>query len=213
MQRFLIVTALASVWGQAPAPELAPRGIPVKALALEYEFHGDAGKIGIGALYMGRSFAAAPHDSEDKQRTVLFDAGSFLVVELGAFASKGFTGEVHIGDFALRIDGQKSALTAAGSGIVRNTLRTQSAAAQSHRTQGFPGDPQPQQRRPPGAEPAQENPQHEWDAALESSFPEGKLQSSRAGNLFFFFPGKTAKLKSMTLEYNGEGGKLEIKLR
>ena len=153
-------------------------------------------------MYMGRSFAATPRESQDKQRTVLFDAGSFLVLEIGLF-SNGFKGEILRSDFNLRADGQKAPLAAAGPGLVRNVLRIQTVAPRAPMRDGFPtGEPAPIDKT-----------QQPWEAGVESSLAEGPLQGARAGNLFFAFPGKTNKMKSLVLEYSGNGGTLEIKLR
>jgi hypothetical protein len=53
----------------------------------------------------------------------------------------------------------------------------------------------------------------DWDAVIESAIPEGPLPSGRAGNLYFEFPGKMTKVKSLVLQYSGPGGKLELRLR
>ena len=201
MRRFLIVTALVRLWGQGPPLDLAPIGVPPKASAQDYDFHAEAGKLGIGVIYMGRSFAATPRESQDKQRTVLFDGGSFLVLEIGLF-SKGFKGEILRSDFNLRVDGQKLPLAAAEPGLVRNALRSQTAAPRPPMRDGFPtGEPAPIDKS-----------QQPWEAGIESSLAEGKLQGIRAGNLFFAFPGKTNKMKSVVLEYSGNGDTVEIKI-
>lgn len=201
MRRFLIVTALVRLWGQAPPVGPAATGIPPKASAQDYDVHAEAGKVSIGVTYMGRSFAAVPRDSQDKQRTILFDGGSFLVVEIGLFP-KGFKGEILRSDFNLRVDGQKLPLAAAEPGLVRNALRTQTVAPRSPMRDGFPtGEPAPIDKS-----------QQPWEAGLESSLAEGPLQGARAGNLFFAFPAKTSKMKSLVLEYSGNGGTFEIRL-
>ncbi len=189
---------MASLWGQAPV------GIPAKASAKDYDVGAEAGKLSIGAIYMGRSFAALPKDGQDKKRTVLFDAVSFLVVEVGVFAAKGVGAEIHLSDFNLRIDGQKAPLAATEPGLVFKAIRAQSPPPPRMMAGGFPtGEPAPE---PPVTQQA-------WDAALESALAEGPVQGGRAGNLFFAFPVKTNKIKSVVLEYSGGGSVLEIKLR
>ena len=194
------------LWGQAPAldsaPNTAPIGIPPKASAQDYDVHAEAGKLSIGVIYMGRSFAAVPREGQDKQRTILFDGGSFLVLEIGLF-SKGFKGEILRSQFNLRVDGQKLPLSAAEPGLVRSALRNQSVAPRAPTRDGFPtGESAPIDAK-----------QQPWEAGLESSLTEGPLEKARAGNLFFTYPAKTNKMKSLVLEYSGNGGTLEIKLR
>ena len=227
MRRFLIVTTIATLWGQ----DVASRGLPLKAKAADYEFNGDAGRLQIGATYMGRSFAATPRESQDRQKTMLHDSGNFVVIEVGAFAAKTFVGELRIADFRLKINGQKITLSAAAPGLVANTLRnrdmdpqqkrmvysggmggTDVMVGQPRQQSRFPGDPAPGQRRPAGTV-TEEKAEQDWDVAIESALPEGPLQSGRAGNLFFEYSGKMTKAKTIVLEYEGSGGKVEIKLR
>ena len=227
MRSFFIVTTIAAAWGQ----DVASRGLPLRPNPAAYEFSGDAGKLGIGATYMGRSFAAIPKRLQEKQETALFDSGNYIVLEVGVFASKAFSGELRIADFHLRLNGQKFALNSASPGLVANTLRnsetdpqrkhtvytggmggTDVTVGQPRQQPRFPGDPTAGQRRTEGAL-SEEKSEQNWDVAVESSLPEGPLQSGRAGNLFFEYPGKMTKVKTIVLEYEGPGGKVEIKLR
>lgn len=227
MRRFLIVTTFAMAWGQ----EVASRGLPLKAKAADYDFNGDAGKLQIGAIYMGRSFAAAQRGSQDKQKTTLHDSGSYIVIEVGAFAARAFAGELRAADFRLKLNDQKITLSAASPGLVANTLRNRDSDPQQKRMvysggmggtdvmvgqprqqSRFPGDPTPGQRRPAGTV-QEEKAEQDWDEAIASALPEGPMQSGRAGNLFFEYPGKMTKVKRIVLEYEGSGGKVEIKLR
>lgn len=215
IRRFLILTSFFAAWGQT----VAPRGLELKAKAADYEVSGDAGKLRIGATYMGRSFAAASKDSFKNQKTELHDAGNFIVIEVGAFAGKTFTGELSSADFRLRIADKKLTLNASSPGLVANGLRNRDVDPQRRRLvygggmngaditigqprsrPGFPGDRQAEGAR-------------NWDAAIESALVEGGLQSGRAGNLYFEYPGKVTKVKSLVLEYEGAGGKLDLKLR
>lgn len=209
------MTTIATLWGQ----DVASLGLPLKAKAADYEFNGDAGRLQIGATYMGRSFAATSRESQDRQKTVLHDSGNFVVIEVGAFAAKTFVGELRIADFRLKINGQKITLSAAAPGLVANTLRNRDMDPQQKRmvysggmggTDVMVGQPRQQSRFPGDPAPGQRMPA---DEAIESALPEGPLQSGRAGNLFFEYSGKMTKAKTIILEYEGSGGKVEIKLR
>jgi hypothetical protein len=205
MRRILIVTAFATLWGQG----VTPRGLPLKAKPADYEVSGDAGKLQIGATYMGRTFAAG-------DKGALHDAGNFIVVEIGVFASKAFQGELSIADFQLRIDGKKLALLPVAPGLVSHTLRNREMDPQRRRlvfgggmgnggiVVGAP--------RPVDNVSFNNGEAKDWDAAVESGIPEGVIQG-RAGNLFFEYSGKMTKVKSLILAYDGPGGKLELKLR
>jgi len=228
IRRLFILTSFLAAWGQT----VAPRGLPAKGKAADYEVSGDAGKLRIGVAYMGRSFAAASKDSFEKQKTELHDAGNFIVIEVGAFAGKTFTGELSAADFRLRLPDQKLELNAASPGLVANWLRNRDVDPQRRRlvygggmngaevtvgqprpTPRFPGDPRPGQTQPVGTASNREVEVRDWDAAIESALVEGGLQSGRAGNLYFEYPGKMTKVKSLVLVYEGAGGKLELKLR
>ncbi len=219
MRRILIVTAFATAWGQG----VVPNGLTLKPKPADYEFSGDAGKLQIGATYMGRTFSAG---------TTLHDSGNFIVIELGAFASKTFTGELNAGDFQLKIDDKKITLLPSTPGLVANGLRNRDSDPQRRRLvygggmgdaqvivnqprpqARFPGDPRPGQQRPIGMPATTEGEAQDWDAAIESAIPEGPVQSGRAGNLYFDFPGKMTKVKSVVLQYSGAGGKLDLRLR
>jgi hypothetical protein len=224
MRRILILTAFASLWGQV----VAPKGLPLKATPSEYEFSGEAGKLSIGASYMGRSFA----NTNASGKSSLHDSGNFIVVEVGAFAGKTFTGELLTADFRLKLDGKKAILLAAAPGLVANGLRNRDMDPQRRRLvfgggmgdagvmvgqprpqARFPGDPRPGQQQPVGTITMTDADHRDWDAAIESALVEGSLQSGRAGNLYFEYSGKMTKVKSLVLEYEGAGGKLDLKLR
>lgn len=224
MRRILILTAFATVWGQT----VATRGLTLKATNDAYEFHGDAGHLKIGANYMGRTFSAL----DTAGKSSLYDSGNFIVLEVGVFAAKTFQGELRSADFRLRVDGKKAILLPVSPGLVANGLRNRDVDPQARRlTFGggmgdagvmvgqprpqarFPGDPRPGQTQPVGTVSTSNPEQRNWDVAIESALPEGPLQSGRAGNLYFEFTGKMTKVKSLVLEYDGAGGKLELKLR
>jgi len=200
-----------------------------KASAADYEQNGNAGKLEIGAVYMGRSFSATAADSP---KTVLHDAGKFIVIEVAAFAGKTFVGDLSAGEFRLRLDGQKITLTPSSPGLVANSLRNRDMDPQGRRLvygggmggadvmvgqprpqARFPGGPRPGQTQPVGTTTVKEGASDDWDAAIESAIVEGPLKSARAGNLFFEYAGKMTKVKSLVLEYKGAGGMVELKLR
>lgn len=201
------MTAFATLWGQG----VVPRGLPLKPKITDYEVSGDAGKLQLGATYMGRTFAAG-------EKGQLHDAGIYIVVELGVFASKAFQDDLRTAHFQLRIDGKKLVLLPVAPGLVSHTLRNREMDPQNRRLIfgggiGNSGVVLGEPRRPhPSIALGREGEQQNWDAAVESGIPEGPVHG-RAGNLFFEYPGKMTKVKSLILSYEGPGGKLELKLR
>ncbi len=220
MRNLLIVIAMSLAWGQAPAP----RGVPPKNAASDYERHGGAGKVSIGASYMGRSFST--------ESGALHDAGDFIVVEVGVFVDKAFEGAVRTGDFRLKLEDKKVTLLPTPPGLVANALRNRDMDPQRRRLmmgggmgngqvmvggprpqERFPGDPRPGQTRPVGTVSTREGEERDWDAAVLSALAEGAGSGARAGNLYFAYSGKMTKVKKIVLEYEGDGGKISLPLR
>jgi hypothetical protein len=227
MIRILLIVHL--VLAAQTVPDIkSARGLPLKPNPQDYDHSADAGKLRIGVTYMGRTFAAPAIDSMDLQRTELFDAGGFIVIETAVYAAKSFDGELKIEHFTLEIDKEKIPLAAAAPNLVAGNLRM-SEDPRNYRGLAygggmggadvmigpprqqprFPGDPTGQPR-PASNQPP---PRNRWDAAIESALPEGPLPSGRAGNLFFPYPGKMSKVKRMILHYKGPGGTLDLQLR
>jgi hypothetical protein len=231
MLRILLIVPLI-LHAQAVPDVKAYLGLPMKARAQDYDFSGNAGTLEIGVTYMGRSFAAPAKDSSDKQKTTLFDSGTCVTLEVAAFATKSFDGELKIEHFTLEIDKEKFPLPAAAPNLVAGALRmgedprarrgvvygggmgnADIMVGGPRRQPRFPGDPTPGSAPPVGAATTQEPPYNAWDALVESALPEGPLASGRAGNLFFVYPGKMSKVKRMILHYKGPGGVIALKLR
>jgi hypothetical protein len=236
MRILSILAVFFGLWGAAAAgqqntPGLA-LGLSPKNTATDYELHAKASGIALGVSYMGRSFAAPDKSSGQPNRTRLADAGKFIVLETAVFALPGFQGDIRLEHFALRINGAKVPLPVVSSGFVSYHLQHpdderyrgfQMGAGMGNIGIGtggpragqerFPGDTSTQQRPLPGAKSEATEQYRDWDAAVESYLPEGPLQSARAGNLFFEYPGKMTKVKQMELLYEGPGGKVSLKLR
>ncbi|WP_031500692.1 hypothetical protein [Bryobacter aggregatus] len=211
------MTAFATAWGQPSQKQVVPSGIPARPAATDYPQHADLRQIQIASEYMGRSFAAVSPGKNVRQKTALFDADRFIVVEVGIFAPKDAPAELNLSDFQLIVDRQR--LSPTPPGIVAASLRNAAADPLRRRLEstGGVGNIDVNTGKP-GRVPAPGSASNDvilrgWDAAVESSLPEGKLMGTRAGNLFFSFPGKTAKVKSMVLEYSGEREPIQLKLR
>lgn len=212
--------AIGLACGQTPAP----RGVPPRNAATDYEHHASADKLTIGASYMGRTFGV--------EGGALHDAGDFIVVEVGVFVPKGFDGAINAGDFRLTLADQKLTLLPTPPGLVANALRNRDMDPQRRRlTYGggmgnaqvivgaprpqerFPGDPRPGQTRPVGTTSVREGDERDWDAAARSGLPEVAGSGARAGNLFFAYSGKMTKVKKIVLDYVGEAGQITLPLR
>lgn len=227
VMRFIRRSLIFTVFAVALAQVVAPVGLPIRAAAKDYDVSGVVGAISIGATYMGRTFSA-----QHGEKLQMHDAGNFVVVEVGVFATKDYKDGIAASDFRLIVDGKKATLSATPGGVVANALRNRDMDPERPRlvmgaginqagvTMGqprqkpqFPGDPRPGQSQPIGTAKATEGDARDWDAAPESALVEGPLASGRAGNLFFAYPGKMSKVKSLILQYDGAAGRLDLKLR
>lgn len=231
-KRILMRILILTLFGVALGQTVSPRGLPLKAQPTDYEFQGHAGKLTFGVNYMGRSFSASRNDPNAAVKTTLHDAGEYIVLELAAFAPKKFEGDLRAADFRLLVNGSRISLSPAAPGLVAHTLRNREMDPQRRHLElgggmgnagvtlgqprpqaRFPGDPRPGQQRPPGTVTLSEEQTRDWDAAIESALPEGPITSGRAGNLYFEYKGKMTKVKSLILQYEGSGGKMELRLR
>jgi hypothetical protein len=117
----------------------------------------------------------------------------FLVVEIGVFGPKSARLNISADQFALHLNGLKTAIGPASPGIIASGI-----------TMGrMPGSPQGD---------GSEDQMSIEDRIKHSAVPEGELRTPFAGLLFFPFRGKTRSIKTMDLLYNGPAGTVALKL-
>ena len=90
------------------------QGTEPKPKADDYEVHGRARDLAIGAEYMVHSFSG---------EGVTFLAPDFLILEVALYPPKGQYVRVASGDFTLRVDGRRTTLPAASADMVAASLR------------------------------------------------------------------------------------------
>jgi len=162
-------------------------------------------------------------------------ANNYLVIEVAFFGPPKSTIRLDAGNFTLRINHSKNALTPDSPGFVANSIQypdwTQkpglSASAGNGdimvgpRTPGphFPGDPSGGGQPIPG-----QNPSHDPNAPdkvapdpINERIQSVSLESARptvptSGLIFFQFLGNPKKIKSLELIYDGPAGKALLKL-
>lgn len=163
-----------------------------------------------------------------------FVADNYLVVEVAFFGPPKAPVKLDPGNFTLRINHQKNVLAPDSPGAVANSIKypdwTQKPGLSGSAGNGdimvgprtpvprFPGDPsggQPVPGNPPERDP--NRPDTQFETPIEDRIQGASLESARpavptSGLLFFEFLGKTKKIKSLELIYQGESGKATLPL-
>ena len=144
---------------QAQRDKPAAIGTAPKASEQDYPARAKLEKLSIGAEYLIHSFSSGRQ---------MFIARDYLVVEVALFPAKGENMAVSTGQFSLRVNGRKQAISPQTAEIVANALKypdlNTSQGAHSveqvgpvifgapQNTERFPGDPNARiPRVPPGA--------------------------------------------------------------
>src|SRR5579863_8732097 len=79
------------------APEM--KGIPPRATSADYQAHGQAGALSIGAEFTGHSVPTPE---------AIYSTEDYVAVEIGLFGAPGDRAKISFEDFSLRINGKKS---------------------------------------------------------------------------------------------------------
>jgi hypothetical protein len=220
----LLAVLLVSCVGAADLkpPRVEPQHFPVQATS---------GSLTVAAEYLVRGLPA------DKQ---VFFVRDFLVVEVALFPAKGTEITVKNTAFALRLNNDKIPLQPATPQMVaaafkyddwtqRPTVEASAGVGDAgvtigrpQRTERFPGDPTPGQRRLPnpprvenqtdrgGIERLEEKPD---EAAVALALPEETITGPTRGYLYFPHTGKTKSIKKAALLFRGAQGEVTLNLK
>lgn len=161
-------------------------------------------------------------------------ADDYLVIEVAFFGPPKSAIRLDQGNFTLRINHAKNALQADAPGAVANSIQypdwTRKPGVTASAGNGdimvgprtpvphFPGDPSGGQPIP-GSNPSHDPnaPDKEIESPINDRIQNVSLESARpsvptSGLIFFQFFGKTKKIKSLELIYEGPAGKAVLKL-
>jgi hypothetical protein len=187
----------------------ATRGMPARATAGDYQAHGAAGPLTVGAEFMQHS-VPTPQG--------LLTTEDYVVVEAGLFGPPGSRTTLSFQDFSLRINEKKNPQRSEPYALVFKSLKDpewepdvpveQKGSKTSIGTGGKSGsgDPPPVIHVPIKL-------QREWEArATKAAFPEGDRVLPQAGLLFFQYRGKASGIHSLELIYSGPAGKATLAL-
>jgi hypothetical protein len=214
------VTAIAAfcLFAQVPATDdsasaSATRGMPARATPGDYQAHGAAGPLQVGAEFMQHS-VPTPQG--------LLTSEDYVVVEAGLFGPPGSRTTLSYQDFSLRINEKKNPQRSEPYALVFKSLKDpeweadtfveQKSSKTSVGSSGAGGkggnsnDPPPVVHVPIKL-------QREWEArATKAAFPEGDRVLPQAGLLFFQYRGKASGIHSLELIYSGPAGKATLAL-
>jgi len=222
MRYFFIIGAVTGIaafclFAQEPATDnasaSATRGMPARATPGDYQAHGSAGPLTVGAEFMQHS-VPTPQG--------LLTTEDYVVVEAGLFGPPGARTTLSYQDFSLRINEKKNPQRSEPYAMVFKSLKDPEWEAETFVEQknsktsigssgaggksGNAGDPPPVIHVPLKL-------QREWEArATKAAFPEGDRSLPQAGLLFFPYRGKASGIHSLELTYSGPAGKVTIPL-
>jgi hypothetical protein len=235
----VLAGALAAQNGQAPAPPtqtttpppsaqayLSRSGTTTKPSAEDYPVRAKLEKLSIGAEYMVHSFSSGRQ---------MFIAKDYLVVEVALYPAKGENLLVDAGQFSLRVNGRKQALSPQAPEMVANALRFPDVnnssglhptaqlgpiiLGQPQPTERFPGDPNGRTGVPPPPMPDdnpsgldKEPPVRAEDLAIETALPEGEHHGPTSGFLYFPYRGNIHHIRSLELLFSSPAGSASLPL-
>jgi hypothetical protein len=191
------------------APVSEARGMPPRAAPTDYQAHAQAGRVTIGAEFMGHS-VPTPQS--------IFSSEEFVSVEVGLFGPADARTKLSLEDFSLRVNGKKTPLPNQPFGMVMRSLKDpewvppdppQSKSKGGINTGGGGG-----QNDPPPVTPHMPMPLvHVMQQKVQKAvLAEGDRALPQAGLIFFRYGGKTDKIDSLELIYEGPAGKASLAL-
>ncbi len=215
MRNLLLLGFLAILAAAPPLQAQAPgeaHGLPPRLAPLDYQVQAKVGDITIAAEFTGHGVPTTedPLNSED-----------YVAVELGIYGPPEARLVITASDFSLRLNKRKEALPSQPWGLVARNIKDPSWVAPdspaAKKSKGGlssgPGDREPGSPPPiPAKVPVELL--RTWQQSLRrSALPEGDRPLPQAGLLFFQYRGRTDRIRSVELIYEGPAGQAVIPLR
>lgn len=181
--------------------------MPARATPGDYQAHGVAGPVTIGAEFMQHSVPTPG---------LLLTTEDYVVVEAGVFGSPGTRTTLNPTDFTLRINGKKNLQSEPYVTVFKSLkdpewepeIPVEKASKTSIGGTGKNGNDPPVVPKPPFKL------QREWNLRMQKqAFPEGDRPLPQAGLLFFRYGGKASGIHSIELLYAGPSGKVTLELQ
>ncbi len=197
---------------QSKDAQIEANGMPPRPSPAEYQAHGQAGAVTIGAEFTGRSVPTVqgPLATED-----------YVAIETGFFGPPGARATISSTDFSLRINGKKP-LPSQPFGLVVESVKDpewappepvvpkQKTVLNSGESSAPPAD----SKNPPPPPKVPIEIQRGWAQRVQRvALPEGDRPLPQAGLIFFQYRGKIERIDSMELTYVGPAGKATLRLQ
>jgi hypothetical protein len=193
-------------------PQSGAKGMPPRASAGDYQAHGKAGTVTIGAEFAG-------HSIPDPQTALTTE--DYVVVEVGLFGPPEARLRMSYTDFSLRVNGKKTPLPAQAYALIFKSLKdpeyvppdapTAEAKSKGGVTTGGGGQGQSDPGTLPPIVHIPIAVSRGWEQKVQkASLPEGERPLPAAGLIFFDHRGKA---NSLELIYNGAAGKATLALQ
>jgi hypothetical protein len=213
-RRSLLGVTIAAVLCNAATEQEPPQGkeahsIPPRATPGDYQAHGQAGTVSIGAEFTGHSIPVPE---------AIYTTEDYVAIEVGLFGAPDARLKLSHDDFSLRVDGKKTVLTAVPYGALFRSLKDPewvppNAAGNKSKSSISTGDKSADGGPPPPAHMPIELERAMDQRVQKASLIEGERALPEAGLIFFEHRGKTEKIRSMELIYNGPAGKATLDLK
>ena len=196
----------------AQGKDTQAKGMPPRTAPSEYQAQAQAGKVTIGAEFMG-------HAVPTPEQTV--ESEDYIVVEAGLFGPPGAKITLARGDFSLRINGKKVPSPSEPYELAFHSLKDpqwqppetdeakkSTTSLTTNGSGGGAGQPPPLPPKMP-FELRRAMEQHVQKAAMQ----EGERAMPQAGLLFFLYRGKVDNIRSLELIYSGAAGTATLTLQ
>ena len=196
----------------SPGVQIESKGMPPRATPGDYQAHAQAGTVTIAAEFAGHSVPTmqGPLTTED-----------FVVVETALFGPPDARTQISAGDFSLRINGKKTAMSSRPYGMVLSSLKdpewvppeaapkSKSSSLSTGGDSGSGGTNEP----PPPVKIPLEVQRAMAQRVQKATLPEGDRTLPQAGLIFFEYRGGAKGIRSVELTYAGPAGKVTLALQ
>lgn len=195
------------------AKEVEFKGMPPRVAPTEYQAHASAGKVTIGAEFMGHFIPTPDHT---------FSTEDYIIVEAGIFGPAGARTTLSRDDFSLRVNGKKNVLPSEPYELVFRSLKdpewqppkTDDDKESKGGITGGAGGLGNEDKLPPLPPKMPFELRRAMELQVQRSFMEqGDRALPQAGLLFFQYHGKREGIRSVELIYSGAGGNVTIPLQ
>jgi hypothetical protein len=206
----------------APSKDLPfdAKGLPPRPTAADYPDQIDVGKVMLAAEFQGHAIPTLQGNLTTED---------YVTIEAAFFGSPGARAKLSLADFALRINGKKTVPGLPYGAVLWNVKDPEWVPAEPVVSKEHPNlvaTPEERAAEKPssgGLNAGEKEPTPFVHVPIEvlrarqqrvqkSALPEGDRALPVAGLLFFYYPGKVDKIRTLELVYTGAAGKAELTL-